>query len=73
MTDGIIRFFFEFCENLHIQPDWWEGLSDKKRDALVGRLNESGKPWVERESGCLVEDNVRFDNWTISNAKDILH
>ena len=29
--------FFEYCENVHMRPDWWEGLKDGCRLALVQR------------------------------------
>lgn len=71
ITDGLIRFFFEFCENLHIQPDWWENLSDSRRDALIGRLAASANITSPRNSGCIADDGIRFDNWPISGSKTV--
>jgi len=69
MTDGIIRFFFEFCENLHIRPEWWENLESNKRDALIDRLSASASVDVPRKSGCLTDDGIKFDNRPISDLK----
>jgi len=71
MTDALIRFFFEFSENLHIQPDWWENLADDKKDALIDRLAASANLQLPRNSGCIAEDGIRFDNWPISYTKTI--
>ena len=71
MTDGLIRFFFEFSENLHIQPQWWDDLEYNKRDSLIDRLAASANPFTGRKSDCLTKDNIRYDNWPISNLKTI--
>jgi hypothetical protein len=63
ITDGLIRFFFEFSENLHIQPDWWENLSESKRTALVNRLADAVR--LPRKPGCINEDGINYDNWPI--------
>lgn len=71
MTDALIRFFFEFSENLHIKPDWWENLADDKKDTLIDRLAASANPVLPRNSGCIAEDGIKFDNWPISYTKAI--
>ncbi len=71
MTDGIIRFLFQFCENIHISPDWWENLGDKKRDTLINRAATSMNPYIDRKPNCISEDGIRFDNWSISNLTTI--
>ena len=71
MTDSLIRFFFEFCENLHIQPQWWENLESNKRDALIDRLSASANVDVARTSGCLADDGIKYGNWPISDSKAI--
>jgi hypothetical protein len=71
ITDSLIRFFFEFSENLHIQPDWWENLAVDKRESLINRLADSANPMLARKSGCLTEDGIKYDNWSISNLKSI--
>ena len=71
MTDGFIRFFFEFCENLHIQPKWWENLEDNKKNSLIDRLSNSANVNMGRKPACLADDGVRYDNWPISDSKAI--
>lgn len=31
LADCLVRFLFEFCENIHMAPDWWESLPRKHR------------------------------------------
>ena len=58
LSDAILRFLFEFCENVHIQPDWWEGLPAESRNALVQRMTMSIDPTKSRSSDCLRPDGV---------------
>ena len=65
LTDSLLRFFFEFCENVHIQPDWWEHLPSSTRAAVQERLTSSANPAKGRQEGCLRDDWVRFPPWII--------
>lgn len=65
LTDSLLRFFFEHCENLHLNPDWWENLSKSNRTALVERFSISASPHEERHIGVLMEDGVNFEPWRV--------
>ena len=69
LTDTLIRFFFESCENLHMQPSWWETLSEHQRAALIDRMANSANPELARHSGCLIDDGLRFEGWTYSDSR----
>ncbi|OFV93443.1 MAG: hypothetical protein A3H28_16545 [Acidobacteria bacterium RIFCSPLOWO2_02_FULL_61_28] len=62
LTDGLLRFFFEFCENVHMQPEWWEALASATREAVVNRM---AYPTIGPLPGCLKDDGVRFPPWVI--------
>jgi hypothetical protein len=62
ITNAIIRFLFEYCENTFMSPVWWEKLPTSSRDALVKRMNYSARP-NERFSNCLLDDNFHYDDW----------
>lgn len=70
-TDGLIRFFFSYCENLHIRPDWWENLTAQQRDILVKRLHIAASldPLTFDNYGSIVEDGNSFDDWGIRNSR----
>jgi hypothetical protein len=63
LTDALIRFFFEYCENVHLGPEWWEGLDPATRKALVRRLNTAANPLTLRRRDCLAPDGLRYDDW----------
>lgn len=37
---AIFNIIFSFCENLHISPEWWEGLEDNAKEFLIDRYND---------------------------------
>ena len=65
VTDALLRFFFEHCENIHMNPDWWENLHLRNRNALVERFSISANPYEERRKGVLRDDGVRFKPWNV--------
>jgi len=71
MTNSLIRFFFEFCENLHIQPEWWESLETEVRSTLIDKMAAAARPDLKRKAACLVDDGIVFDNWQISDLRAI--
>ncbi|HYA15335.1 MAG TPA: SEC-C metal-binding domain-containing protein [Syntrophales bacterium] len=69
LTDALLRFFFEVCENLHMQPEWWEQLPPDIKDAIVRRMTTSADPEMARSDGCLKDDGVRFPPWSIRRRR----
>ena len=63
VTDAVLRLLFTNFENIHIEPQWWEALSNSRREALMGRFNssiDSLEPWVP-----LTDDGLAFDTWPV--------
>lgn len=56
---AVVRFMFEFFENLSIQPEWWESLSDGEREKLNRRMTRSAAPWDLRTPARLTDDGLR--------------
>ncbi len=71
VTDALIRFFFEFCENLHIAPLWWESFEARKRDTLERRFATAVSLFSPRNPACIAEDGVEFDDWPFIVSKKI--
>ena len=65
VTAALLRLFFEYCENLHISPNWWDGLSKRRQTALLKRLTDSVSFHKERRPGALLDDGISFDPWTL--------
>lgn len=64
MPNALIRFFFEFSDNVCLQPSWWESLDSAVQSALIRRMN----PFVGCGPDRLMDDGLRLVNWNIVNA-----
>ena len=62
---ALVRFFFEYCENIQISPEWWDGLDESVREALARRFSSAVDPTVERRPGCLLDNGPAFDDWGV--------
>jgi hypothetical protein len=70
ITNAIIRFLFEHIENRFANPDWWESLSEDKKNNLNKKSYRSLQiieKGVDQHS--LVEDNIEYDNWLIESSQ----
>lgn len=65
ITNRLIRFFFEYFENLCINPKWWDNLSVPQRQSLLHRFNVSANPMNYRSSSCLLDNSLAFDPWDL--------
>jgi len=71
VTDGIIRLLFEYFENVHIKPDWWDELGNGKRESLIDRFANSVNFELARNPGCISDDGTKYDNWPIISMKSV--
>ncbi len=39
----LLRFMFEYCENVHIQPSWWRDLSIPTQTALINHMDTASE------------------------------
>lgn len=69
LTDELLRFFFENCENVYMEPDWWENLPVHTRDAVIQRMVPFGTPLSEQSETILVDDSVHFPPWRVIRRK----
>jgi len=68
MGNALIRFFFEFCENIFLMPDWWESLDEATKLSLVSRISSSANPSCGRNNNCLKEDGLHYVDWKVLNV-----
>jgi len=72
LSAGLLRLMFEYCENVFIQPEWWESLTAPQRTALINRMAnlvdqfETGKP-----SGDISDDGVTYTPWRVRARRQI--
>ena len=71
-TSSIVRFFFECCENVHLQPSWWEGLGAKVQDTLVARMDGSSE-FIPRDHARNFhsDDGVAYGRWDVVRRFDV--
>ena len=65
IAGALLRYMFEFSENVHIAPQWWEGLHFSQRNALIRRFRLSMKIDASRPKNVLGYDGVGFGAWPI--------
>ena len=65
VTAALLRLFFTHCENIYMEPDWWESLPEGTRNALVRRMTTSANPCTGRPKAVLADDGVDYAPWTI--------
>lgn len=65
LRHAIVRFSFEYVENIFISPDWWESLTDKTKQALIMRSLTEMRPDIKRIPNCLKDDGVRITTWSV--------
>lgn len=71
VTAALLRFFFTHCENVHMNPDWWERLPEGNRNALIRRMAMSAEPLMERTKAYLAEDELVLSSWPIVRRHQI--
>lgn len=67
LGDAVVRLMFEFFENIHIAPEWWESASPEHRVALVRRIATSAHPEMPRRPGCLRPDGFTTSGWHLKS------
>ena len=65
VTAALLRLFFEHSENVHMRPDWWEGLKEASRQAIVRRMTASVNPLMSRPDAILADDGLQVPSWKV--------
>lgn len=71
LTNALLRFFFEHCENVYLNPDWWEELPAQTRDAVIERMAASANPVMDRPENILTDDGVNFSPWKVVRRQGV--
>ncbi len=69
LADSIMRFQFEYFENLCISPAWWVPLDANIKKAIKMRMVASCRPEIGRSNNCLLNDGITYDSWIIKDKK----
>ncbi len=69
ICQAIVRFGFEYVENIFMSPLWWEALSSDTKQALMLRQISEIRPDFPRKSNCLLDDGMKNVNWKVIERK----
>ena len=72
VTGALLRFFSTYCENVYLNPDWWENLSQGNQNALLRRFNDSANIDMDRPKAVLADDGILYKPWTILNRENLV-
>ena len=61
ITSALLRLLFTYSDNIHMSPDWWEGLPEAIKRSAIERIQVNFL-----KENALADDGVVFDPWTIS-------
>jgi SEC-C motif len=64
-ADVLLQMLFEVSENLHLRPEWWEGLSVTLQEQLIRRMNGSANPFIEQHQNPFEDDGQSYVNWKV--------
>lgn len=65
ISDAIVRYVLEFCENRFLCPDWWEALSSNNKAKIASRVQCAVSLTKKRLASCLMDDGLRLVSWDV--------
>lgn len=71
LEDALVRVVFSALENVFARPDWWDGLVEAQRDALVARLTAYMSPFTETPPDSLVDDGLHYADWHLQSRREV--
>ena len=71
VTAALLRLFFTHCENIHMNPDWWEVLSEQIRNALVTRMISTADIEKGLPHAVLADDGICHTPWAILRRYEV--
>lgn len=72
LSAALLRMFFEYLENIFIQPEWWERLTEEQQEYLNSRMwSMIGQLEGTHERGDINDDGVCFKAWSVLSRQRI--
>jgi hypothetical protein len=69
LPSAVVRFFFEYCENIFMSPSWWESLADTQQQVLIDRFSQTLDLRRARSAACLLDDGVAAVRWQVKGRR----
>ncbi len=70
IPDAIIRYSFEYFENVFFHPLWWESLNKKTQNGILDRASHGARPDSEHRHDYLKNDKFSYVNWMVKKRLD---
>ncbi|HSH98416.1 MAG TPA: hypothetical protein VK954_09005 [Methyloradius sp.] len=67
LSSALVQLMFNYFENIHIAPEWWDGLDNKYKDFLVNTMTNSGNPFVIQKKNPLADNGMRIEPWEVES------
>ena len=72
LSAALLRLFFEYLENIFMQPEWWERLTEEQQEYLNRRMWSLVGHWEgTHECGNISDDGVCFKAWPVLSRQRI--
>ncbi|HJQ24672.1 MAG TPA: hypothetical protein VKA60_12210 [Blastocatellia bacterium] len=65
ISHALVRFSFEYVENIFMSIDWWDQLAERVKSKLILRSLTGARPDLERRFDCLADDGLRIVSWPV--------
>ena len=67
-SDALVQFVFDSFENSAVQPDWWDELSDRAKDALKMNLWNGSPMALWYDTASLMPVDIRYADWEVETT-----
>ncbi len=65
LPSTIVRFIFEYFENIYFKISWWNSLNESQKK----KLHQRALMIMGHEPDCLMEDGLRVVDWQVTSRK----
>ena len=68
LPNAIVRYAFEFFENIFFSPSWWKNSNTIKKEMIKKRMGSFSK-YQMRDPNCLQPDYINYVDWEIESIE----
>ena len=73
LTGPLLRFMFEYCDNIHINPVWWRELGLRAQRALVQHMDMASEFDPSREARDFYsDDGIAYPTWSVRDRYSLV-
>lgn len=69
IVQALVRYCFEYFENVFFSPIWWDRLDPNVQTAIRERISLAANVLAERMPDCLQDDGISSVRWTVTSRE----